>query len=162
MKAMTTDDIEIEGQGGTIDQTDDSIDTSSNDAVDFNINAEIESVSLGEGSTVLRLINSPSKKRKMPRQIVRSFRKALLKLGEDEVLDIAVSFAHQLPESVKQLTIDFGVKVNKIPKSFKRSPFSEITTSKKQRYKAELVRIMNEYNDVTSAHVHRCLRRVLR
>ena len=153
LKLMTTDDIDIEDiQEDDNAEIDDPGALSTSGSVDFNIDAEIEVFPSEEGATVLRLINSPSKKRKMPRQIDYSFRKALSKLDENEILDVAVSMAHQLPESVKQLTIDFGVEVKKIPKSFKRSPFSDISTSTKHRYKEDLVRIMNEFNDVTAAH----------
>ena len=106
----------------------------------------------GEGATVLRLINSPSKKKFMPRQITRAARKALVKLTPDEVLDVVVSLAHLLPQSVTDIAVDMGVKVDRIPKSTKRFQFSNMTTSKKHRYKENLMELMSEFNDVTKAH----------
>lgn len=106
----------------------------------------------GQGATVLRLINSPSKKRFMPRQITRAARKALIKLSPNEVLDVVVSLAHLLPQSVKDIAVDMGVKVDPLPKSTKRFEFSDITTSKKHRYKEDLLKLMSDYNDITKAH----------
>ena len=114
--------------------------------------ADVEIILREEGATVLRIVNSPSKKRNRPRQIIRAVRGCLNGLSDNEVLDVTVAVAHTLNDTLRGIVRDMGVVVRKIPKSCKRHVFSTISTSTKHHYKDEVVKIMNEYNDVTISH----------
>ena len=64
-----------------------------------------------------------------------------------------MSVAYALPQPIKDILNDMGIEVQKIPKSFKRHIFSDISTSTKHRFKDLVIDTMSKYTDVTAAHL---------
>lgn len=92
------------------------------------------------------------KKRRCTRILSTSSAESLSDLSSEEICDICAVLAKALPEEVKVILNDMGIKISNIPKYIKQFHFSNISTSRKHRYKDQILKMFEKYNDVSAGH----------
>ena len=97
------------------------------------------------------------KKNRYSRFLSNSIVESLSTFSPEKICDICIVLSQALPQGVKVILNDMGITISNIPKHIKRLYFSNISNSKKYRYKDQILISLKKYNDVSAAHTFKKL-----
>ena len=122
----------------------------SHDEVNLSGNEDVDFTRHPEATAVLNLIrNSPAKNRNF-RYTSTKAEEILEKLEVGERVDVLIVLVTNLSEDIKNLLPIQGMDIITVPRSVKKTSFSGISSTKKYRYKDELLKVLNRATKQTA------------